>query len=93
MRRNRGDRRGLNPRQLEPQGSTRAGKRNDCEGCSLCEETDSVPEYPGGDGHSAPGADIRCGDCAHFRRCEFLLSRRVEDKPCDWVPSRLVRAS
>lgn len=32
----------------------------------------------------------RCGACWHFERCRWLIHRRPEDYPCDWIPSRHV---
>lgn len=29
-----------------------------------------------------------CGDCAHFTRCAWLLSRERTETECDWSPSR-----
>lgn len=29
-----------------------------------------------------------CGDCAHFKRCAWLLSREPTETECDWSPSR-----
>jgi hypothetical protein len=31
-----------------------------------------------------------CGDCAHFQRCSWLLSRIKQDRVCDWDPSRFI---
>lgn len=31
-----------------------------------------------------------CGECQSFDRCEFLMQRKLSDKPCDWTPSRFV---
>lgn len=29
---------------------------------------------------------LTCGDCQHFERCVWLLQRKSEDKPCDFIP-------
>jgi hypothetical protein len=29
-----------------------------------------------------------CGDCAHFSKCQWLISRIAADQLCDWSPSR-----
>lgn len=58
MRRNRGDRRGLNPRQLEPQGSTHTEKPNDYVWERSRDVPSKHPNCPHCDTHSAPGADI-----------------------------------
>jgi|HubBroStandDraft_4_1064222.scaffolds.fasta_scaffold414283_4 hypothetical protein len=32
-----------------------------------------------------------CGDCGHFGRCQWLLSRNGSETVCDWFPRRFVR--
>lgn len=62
--RNRGDRRGLNPRQLEPQGRSRAKKKSNSKWVPSDDEPPDARNSPGGDGQSVPGTDIReCEDC------------------------------
>jgi hypothetical protein len=35
---------------------------------------------------------LTCGDtCAHFPRCDWLISCPPERLTCDWMPSRYVR--
>lgn len=29
-----------------------------------------------------------CGECGHFQRCKWLLSRSPEETGCDWWPRR-----
>lgn len=29
-----------------------------------------------------------CGDCVHFKRCEWLISCKPERTSCDWYPVR-----
>jgi hypothetical protein len=29
-----------------------------------------------------------CADCAHFKRCEWLISCKPTNTECDWSPSR-----
>lgn len=56
--RNRGDRRGLNPRQLEPQGTPRAKKRSNSKWEPSDDEPPDVRNIPRSDGESVPGPDI-----------------------------------
>jgi hypothetical protein len=30
-----------------------------------------------------------CADCAHFRRCKWLIGRKGDEPSCDWFPRRL----
>jgi len=30
----------------------------------------------------------KCGDCAHFERCQALFQCQIEAVECDWIPSR-----
>ncbi len=32
-----------------------------------------------------------CADCAHFKRCEWLVSCQPDNTSCDWSPSRFVQ--
>lgn len=57
--RNRGDRRGLNPRQLEPQGSSLAKKRSNSHWVPSDYEPPDVRNIPVSDGQSVPGTDIQ----------------------------------
>jgi hypothetical protein len=33
-------------------------------------------------------AGKRCADCAHFRRCAWLIGADGTETACDWYPSR-----
>ena len=34
-----------------------------------------------------------CGDCVHFKRCEWLIQCKREYTRCDWAPSRFREAA
>lgn len=31
-----------------------------------------------------------CSDCAHFKRCEWLIQCKPESTSCDWLPIRFL---
>jgi len=66
--RNRGDRRGLNPRQLEPQGRTRAEFGNSYRHPSGYQRTLTDQEIAGRTSESVPGPDISQALAAMARR-------------------------
>lgn len=33
-----------------------------------------------------------CSDCAHFKRCEWLIQCKPDSDTCDWLPSRFLEA-
>lgn len=73
---NRGDRRGLNPRQLEPQGRSRAKKQSNSKWVPSDDDPPDVRNLPGSDGQSVPGTDIQRPTLAKNASLEGAVSRK-----------------